>query len=112
MNTETVKPLSSIALKNDEYRRAPVPCAWARFIITRSIIDDPDMADIVGAMRSFNTFSEDNDPHEEHDWGRFEVNGEWFNFKFDYFEDSECNFGADDLNNCYRVLTLMRASEY
>ena len=65
----------------------------------------------------FNAFTEDNDPHGEHDFGAFEVNGvaEKIFWKIDYYADASCTFGSEDpsdITRCFRVLTIMLASDY
>ena len=59
-------------------------------------------------------FTADNDPHEEHDFGNFELAGHKFFFKIDYF-DANMEFGSEnpaDLTKTTRVLTIMLAEEY
>jgi hypothetical protein len=69
------------------------------------------------AMRNVATFSDftsDNDPHREHDFGSFELAGQTFFWKIDYY-DSTLAFGSDDPSDpaqTTRVLTLMLAEEY
>lgn len=64
----------------------------------------------------FTAFNEDNDPHGEHDYGSFDVQGQKVMFKIDYYEKgSEFMFGAEtpwDESKTDRVLTLMMASDY
>ena len=65
-------------------------------------------------MRNFADFSKDNDPHDEHDFGSFELAGETFFWKIDYY-DERCEFGSQDPSDparTTRVLTLMLASDY
>ena len=65
-------------------------------------------------VRAFSEFGEDNDPHGEHDFGSFEVAGEKFFWKIDYY-DRDCRFGSEDPSDpdkTTRVLTIMFADEY
>lgn len=65
-------------------------------------------------VQSFADFSADNDPHDEHDFGSFEVGGEKFFWKIDYY-DLRCEFGSEDPadpEKTTRVLTIMLAEEY
>ena len=65
-------------------------------------------------LRTFNQFTADNDPHGEHDFGAFEVDGSKFFFKIDYY-DRRMEGGSEDPSDpamTTRVLTLMLASEY
>lgn len=62
----------------------------------------------------FNSFTADNAPHGEHDFGSFEVNGNRFFWKIDYY-DNAMEHGSDDPADIFvttRVLTLMLADEY
>lgn len=66
------------------------------------------------AVRSFNGFSKDNDPWEEHDCGSVEVAGEKVFWKIDYYTP-DLAAGSDNPANegeTHRVLTIMLASEY
>jgi hypothetical protein len=68
-------------------------------------------------VRRFDSFAEDNDPDGEHDFGTFEVRGvaEKIFWKIDYYADASCAFGSDDpsdISRCFRVLTIMLASDY
>ena len=59
-------------------------------------------------------FHEDNDPHREHDFGSFEIEGETYFFKIDYYA-LDMDGGSEDPadpEKTTRVLTIMRADEY
>jgi hypothetical protein len=65
-------------------------------------------------VRGFNTFTNDNDPHKEHDFGSVEHVGLQFFFKIDYY-DKSMEAGSEDPadeKQTTRVLTIMLASEY
>ena len=60
------------------------------------------------------TFTKDNDPHGEHDFGSFEIEGETYFFKLDYYA-LDMDGGSEDPadpEKTTRVLTIMRADEY
>jgi hypothetical protein len=64
-------------------------------------------------VASFSDFNADNDPHDEHDFGSFNLVGRRFLRKIDY--DKECEFGSEDPadpEKTVRVLTLTLAVEY
>ena len=71
---------------------------------------------IWGEVSRFDSFTEDNDPRGEHDFGAFEVEGVGKIFwKIDYYADKSCDFGSEDPCDpaqCFRVLTIMLAEEY
>jgi len=65
------------------------------------------------AVRRFQTFTEENDPHGEHDFGMIVRFGQKFFWKIDYFENSNMELGGDPYReDVFRVLTVMRAYEY
>jgi hypothetical protein len=71
-------------------------------------------AQVMLKVQNFADFSENNDPYGEHDFGSFEVAGETFYWKIDYY-DLRCEFGSEDPadpKKTTRVLTIMLASEY
>src|ERR1039458_8585318 len=62
-------------------------------------------------VATFSDFTADNDPHKEHDFGNFKVDGQSFFWKIEYY-DSTLAFGSDDPSDpeqTTRVLTLMLA---
>jgi hypothetical protein len=69
---------------------------------------------IMMAVQTFSEFSEDNDPHGEHDFGSFELFTKQFFWKIDYY-DIELRNGSEDPSDptkTKRVLTIMLAEEY
>lgn len=72
------------------------------------------VAAVLTRTRTFNEFSEDNDPHGEHDFGSFTVDGTEVFFKIDYYDQAMTYASEDpeDPTRTVRVLTLMLASEY
>ena len=65
-------------------------------------------------VRQFDEFDADNDPHKEHDFGDFELDGEKYFFKIDYYSPDMQGGSEDpsDPQKTTRVLTIMRADEY
>lgn len=73
-----------------------------------------NVAAIINEVRKFTNFSEDNDPHREHDFGAVDVAGQRIFWKIDYY-DKQLEYGSPDPSNpdvTARVLTIMLASEY
>lgn len=65
-------------------------------------------------VQTFNDFTKDNDPWDEHDFGSFEFAGEKCFWKIDQYNktlDGGSEDRADETKTC-RVLTIMLASEY
>jgi len=65
------------------------------------------------AVHRFATFTEDNDPYGEHDFGKMELLGETYFWKIDYYASADGLLGGDPYTeSVYRRLTVMRADEY
>ena len=60
---------------------------------------------------AFNDFTADNDPHGEHDFGSFELDGEKLFWKIDYF-DLAAELRTNPTDPSASVLTVMLAEEY
>jgi hypothetical protein len=69
---------------------------------------------IVKTIATFDDFSHANDPHEEHDFGSFDAEGETLFFKIDYYDKSlkMHSLEPSNPNVTERVITVMLASEY
>ena len=69
---------------------------------------------VLDRVRTFTDFTEENDPNGEHDFGAFEIDGNRFFFKIDYY-DPTMDGGSEDPSDpkkTTRVLTIMLALEY
>ena len=69
---------------------------------------------IVKTIVVFDDFCHANDPHEEHDFGSFEADGQLIMFKIDYFDQSLSMHSPDPADPAvtHRVITIMLAEEY
>ena len=111
MNTETTT--ACIRTLNDALRWLS---AGGELFVTRGIAGLPpaEQEAILDRVRTFDDFSEDNDPWGEHDFGSFEHNGRTINWKIDYY-DLALRFHSPDAADpavTRRVLTVMLAEEY
>jgi hypothetical protein len=72
------------------------------------------VARIVKTITVYDDFCGANDPHEEHDFGAFEAEGQVIFFKIDYFDKSLTHHSPDaaDQSVTERVITIMLAEEY
>lgn len=103
--------MSKISERNDRLRTTLRPDTKNRVMLTKLVAESPDKEAILKAVREFNSFSEENDPYGEHDFGMMEVNGGEYCFKCDYF-NHDLTEGADPEEEDYTlVLTIMEASE-
>ena len=70
---------------NDAFRR--LQSGGGKLLLTQGIGAPPqaDQIAILGKVANFDDFSEDNDPHGEHDFGAFEHAGDRIFWKIDYY---------------------------
>ncbi len=69
---------------------------------------------IVKTIAVYDDFCHSNDPHEEHDFGSFEADGQKIFFKIDYYDKTRTYHSPDpsDPSVTERVITIMLADEY
>lgn len=71
-----------------------------------------DLIELSRRIESFSRFTEDNDPHGEHDFGSLIFEGQKVFWKIDYY-DQQLQYWCDPLSpDCNRTLTVMLAEEY
>jgi hypothetical protein len=110
----------SIAALNDRFRmlgpeESGIP---GRILATRGVASLPpeQQQRALLAVRASVNFHDGNDPHGEHDFGRQLIDGVGaILWKIDYYADAGMADGSEapeDPTRCYRVLTIMLASEY
>jgi hypothetical protein len=77
-------------------------------------VSESDLAQLLAKVRSFDEFTNDNDPHGEHDFGSIVLAGQTYFFKVDYYAPDMDGGSEDpaDPTKTTRVLTIMRADEY
>src|ERR1700722_523985 len=102
-----------IRLLNDNFRTTFI---GGHVVMTQGVSELPldTKARALIAVRSFDQFTSDNDPHREHDFGSFEIEGEVYFFKIDYYA-LDMDGGPEDPadpEKTTRVITVMRADEY
>jgi Protein of unknown function (DUF3768) len=102
-----------IRILNDNFR-----CTFmgGRVVMTAGVASLPLIvkADALMRVQTFSDFNPDNDPHGEHDLGSFELHGQKFFWKIDYY-DARCECGSEDPadpEKTTRVLTIMLSDEY
>ena len=117
MSSEEEEIVEQIAKLNDLCRTAPGVAG--RLVQTAGIsaLPLPVQSAIRENVERFSDFGPDNDPHGERDFGALTVQGvsEKIFWKIDYYADRSCTFGSEDPSDpaqCFRVLTIMLASEY
>ena len=113
MTMTTDSETDRIRKLNDAFRRTFVGGA---VMITQGVEAMPldQRRSLIQKVRSFEAFSEDNDPHAEHDFGSIDEAGVRYFWKIDCY-DRATEFGSPDPADpavTTRVLTIMRADEY
>lgn len=105
----------AIRILNDRLR-ANLDPATGRIVMTAGVASLPmaEQADLLNAVRTFDAFTPDNDPHEEHDFGAVELNGERYFWKIDTYDRTMTYHSPRpwDDKATVRVLTIMCADEY
>lgn len=98
---------------NDHFRRS---LTGGTLALTASIVElgAEAQARIIEAVRAFDSFDAENDPHREHDFGALDVDGVRVFFKLDYFDLTRSMHSPDpaDASGTERVMTIMLAEEY
>ncbi|MEP3892436.1 MAG: DUF3768 domain-containing protein [Litorimonas sp.] len=110
--------VQQIAQQNDAFRQGKPGIPGQRFV-TMGISEllkrlEVPPQELANAITEFSEFTEDNDPHSEHDFGGFEFHGHKCFWKIDYY-DRDYSLGSDapsDLTKTRRVLTVMLADEW
>jgi len=110
----------SSAEQNDEFRQT-VCCGLpslkypGRLVMTVGVAAlENELPRVLERVASFQSFTEDDDAHGEHDFGTFDEGENRIFWKIDYY-DKQLKFGSDnptDPEQTTRVLTVMLAEEY
>ena len=112
-DTVALKRPDRIRLLNDNLRTTFV---GGRVVMTQGVAELPvdEKARVLLKVQGFADFDAENDPHGEHDFGSFELAGETYFFKVDYYSPDMEGGSEDpaDPEQTTRVLTIMRADEY
>jgi hypothetical protein len=69
---------------------------------------------LIRLVQQFDSFTTDNDPYAEHDFGKVTLDGKDYFFKIDYYDPTLTRHSNDPAspNATRRVMTLMRTEEY
>jgi hypothetical protein len=103
MTTKT----NAIRALNDELRQN-LSAGTALITAGVAALGAEAVARIVKTIAVYDDFCHANDPHEEHDFGVFEVDGHKIFFKIDYYDSPD----PSDPAVTNRVITIMLAEEY
>ncbi len=113
MTSIIVSTAERIRTLNDDFRRTFVGGA---VMVTAGVEAMPrdQRRMLLEKVRAFDAFTNDNDPHGEHDFGAIDEAGVRCFWKIDYY-DRNTEMGSPDPADpavTVRVMTVMRADEY
>ena len=98
---------------NDSFRRT---FADGHVVPTRGVmlLDPVDWRTLFQAVRDFDSFDPEDDPHGEHDFGALAFKGVRYFWKIDYYDLDLRHASPDPTDPAFtmRVMTIMRADEY
>ena len=105
--------MPTVAHLNDAMRTT---FSGGKVVMTAAVAALPEakLAQVLHRTRTFDAFTPDNDPYGEHDFGSFELEGEKFFFKHDYY-NADMSGGSEDPSDptkTTRVLTIGFMSDY
>ncbi|MEA3044692.1 MAG: hypothetical protein QOH47_2530 [Sphingomonadales bacterium] len=111
--TQSLPRAERIAQLNDRLRQTGL---GGRILVTRGVQFLPgfNSMELALALRSYDEFDVDNDPHGERDFGDLEFHGASLFWKIDYC-DTELAYASPDPADpavTIRILTVMLTSEY
>jgi hypothetical protein len=113
MPATTLTKTDKIRDLNDSFRRTFIGGA---VVITSGVeaMSDDQRQSILAKVRFFDTFTADNDPHGERDFGTVEESDIRCFWKIDYFDRAMMAHSPEpaDPSVTTRVLTIMLAEEY
>lgn len=103
---------AKIAALNDRLRTT---FSGGRVMLTAGVdaLEPEKKVGLMQAVRTFDKFDKDNDPHHEHDCFLFDFDGDRYAVKIDYY-DLKLEFGSEDPSDptkTTRVMTIMRAED-
>ena len=107
MSAEQIREL------NDAHRKS-MPSGQVMFTSGIAALPSDVLAMVVRKVATFDEFNGDNDPYGEHDCAIFEVAGQKFMFKIDYY-DKDIKYESEDPadpEKTTRIMTIMRAEDY
>jgi len=107
---------AAISALNDEFRTSLGHKGNGHIVLTAGMttFSPYDQVMIFKKIKQFEDFTEDNDPHGEHDFGAVIHDGQKIYFKIDYLNINTRYVSVDpaDPSITNRIMTIMLSSEY
>src|SRR5260370_21617210 len=94
--------INKVAGLNDEFRRHGF-----RVTITRGVQALEDVAGLLRDVREFNSFTQGNDPHGEHDFGSIVWGDATVLWKIDYYDQALRGWEDPMSRHCWRGRPVM-----
>ena len=106
-----------IAALNDACRKSPFDRSLGKVYMTAGVVahGEPFGLRALAAISAFTDFTDDIDPHHEHDMVRVTVDSIIVWAKFDYFSTDDPDLGSEDPADpakTERVMTILLPEEY
>jgi hypothetical protein len=96
-----------ISMVNDKFRKSGLGVT-----MTNGVIALPDVCGLMQSIRTYDDFTESNDPYGEHDFGSLDWHGNKVFWKIDYYNKTLDGWADPLTKECQRVLTVMLSDEY
>lgn len=108
--TERIRDLNDVL-------RVTMSPEHGRVMLTQQVAGLPPVQrmKLLAAIVGFKSFTEDNDPYGEHDFGSVVQDGETYFWKIDYYDKQNPDYGSEypeSADHTARVMTIMHSSEY
>ena len=105
---------TAIAQLNDQFRHGDG--SLGTYVLTPGVKKLPSdkILELHQLVQNFSSFTEDNDPHREHDFGAIVMDDKKYFWKISYYDPTftYASENPSDIKVTRRVLTLMKSSEY
>ncbi len=101
------KKAEEVARRNDIARKLGLGT-----VITQKAAGLPDIEGLLQRVRTYNDFTDKNDPYGAHDMGFFRWRDKEVIWKIDYFNETLTNCIDPLSDGCKRIITVMLKEEY
>lgn len=112
--TDTTEQALKIRQLNDAFRMRGEGYGTVMLTMGIQALGGTAIMQILNTIRCYDSFSADEDPWNEHDFGVLNFEGTRVFWKIDYY-DRSVQYGSEDPTDpdkTYRALTIMLADEY
>ena len=103
--------MSSLSILNDKARQN-----LNNYSLSQAVqgLNEESLQQLLEQVKTFNEFSEDNDPWDEHDYGRIEFEGNTYLWKIDYYNKNMTGHSPNSADDSVtrRIICVMRSDEY